>query len=260
MQKDTIQAAKAHAEAAFPHESCGFVLQAADGTELYRPVPNSAAAPGESFRIDGAEYIAAEEAGDIKAVVHSHPGGPDGPTVGDRVACENSRVPWYVIPVHQATPGAPPKASTPVGIVPNGYRAPLLGRPFFHGVLDCYTLIRDWFDRERGVELPDYERPDDWWNHGLDLYLANLEHAGFRILTEREPMKTGDMVLMQVRSPVANHGGLFLGDEGLSEAPDLFPLRNAMLHHFYGRNSERVVYGGMWASCTRMVCRHKSQE
>lgn len=260
MRKETIVAAQAHAEVDFPREACGFVIQAPDGSEQYRAVPNTAIVPHESFRIEAHEYADAEDFGAILAVVHSHPRGPDGPTVGDRVACESSGLPWYVIPVHQATPDAPPRAQMPIGIIPNGYHAPLIGRPFFHGILDCYAIIRDWFARERGVELPDYDRPDDWWHRDLDLYVSNLEHAGFRVLAECEPLKTGDMILMQIKSQVANHGGLYLGDEGLKEAPDLFPLRNAMLHHFYGRNSERVIYGGMWASCTRMVCRHQSQE
>ena len=61
---------------------------------------------------------------------------------------------------------------------------------------------------------------------------------------------------MQVRSDRANHAGVFLGAQPLREAPDLFPLPDAMLHHLYGRDSERVVYGGFWREATRVVLRH----
>lgn len=41
-----------------------------------------------------------------------------------------------------------------------------------------------------------------------------------------------------------------------ARAPDLFPLPDAMLHHLYGRDSERVVYGGFWREATRLVLRY----
>jgi hypothetical protein len=33
-----------------------------------------------------------------------------------------------------------------------------------------------------------------------------------------------------------------------------------MLHHLYGRLSERVVYGGHWQEITRAVLRHKDMK
>lgn len=261
MLKQTIQAMQAHAVAEFPRESCGFVMRTAAG-EAYRPVANSSATPEDSFRIDGEAYMAAEEEAEILAVVHSHPRGPNGPTMADRVACDSSGLPWYVIPVHCDVPGVAPRALAPVGFVPDDFQAPLIGRPFAHGVLDCYTLIRDWFKRVRGITLMDFDRADDWWHHGGDLYDQNLAVAGFRKLAKGEPLKPGDMIIMQVRSPVGNHGGIYLGDEGLVEphAAGAFIPRPGLLHHFYGRNSEVTVYGGMWEQCTLFAARHSSQE
>jgi cell wall-associated NlpC family hydrolase len=51
--------------------------------------------------------------------------------------------------------------------------APLVGRQFAHGVLDCYSLVRDFHARELGIPLSEYERQDDWWSHGQDLYSLN---------------------------------------------------------------------------------------
>ena len=122
-----------------------------------------------------------------------------------------------------------------------GWRAPLLGRMFFHRVLDCYTLVRDYYQRERGIELLDFEREDDWWHKGQDLYMQGFERAGFAPLARGEALQPGDVILMQVRSPVANHAGVYLGHTGLQEQPGLHPVPHAMLHHLYGRLSERVV-------------------
>ena len=74
-----------------------------------------------------------------------------------------------------------------------------------------------------------------------------------------EALGPGDVVLMQVRSDRANHAGVFLGDEPLAEAPGLHLLPDAMLHHLYGRDSERVVYGGFWRESTRAVLRYQGQ-
>jgi len=51
------------------------------------------------------------------------------------------------------------------------------------------------------------------------------------------------VIVMQVRAPVPNHAGVYIGD-GL------------MLHHLYNRLSSRDVYGGYWQECTRIVLRH----
>ncbi len=134
MLKTTIQAMQAHAVAEFPRECCGFVVRTALG-EVYRAVPNASATPEDSFRIGAESYIAAEDEGEILAVVHSHPRGPNGPTMADRVGCDSSGLPWYVVPVHCDVPGVAPRALAPVGFVPDDFEAPLIGRPFAHGVL-----------------------------------------------------------------------------------------------------------------------------
>jgi len=141
--------------------------------------------------------------------------------------------------------GGPPQAGELSCIEPSGYEAPLVGRPFHHGVLDCWTLCRDWYAREWGLALPDPVRHDNWWDDGCsDLYTENLAAAGFVPIAVGD-IQRGDLILMQIRSRnlVPNHAGIYLGD-GL------------MLHHMYGRLSSRDVYGGYWLENTRLVARH----
>jgi proteasome lid subunit RPN8/RPN11 len=245
MRKKTMAAIRAHAMAAYPHECCGLVVMR-DRRESYLACRNLAEGT-DHFVLDPQDYAAAEEAGRITAVVHSHPDVPATPSEADRVACEASGLPWFIVAVSKDDAGAVVTGEL-VSFAPEGYTAPLLGRPFAHGVLDCYSLVRDWYARERGIVLPDFQREDGWWDAGKS---ANLYMD--------EQMAPGDVVLMQIRSDRANHSGVFIGAQPLIEAPELFPVPDAMLHHLYGRDSERVVYGGYWREATRLVLRYEGK-
>lgn len=249
LYKKTLAAIGAHALAEYPRESCGLVV-AVGRREEYRPCANLEREPG-SFRMCADDWARAEDAGRVLAVVHSHPDASAQPSEGDLAACEATGLPWVIVSVRD---GAVAEVHR---FAPTGWRAPLLGRQFFHGTLDCYTLARDWYAREAGIELPDFERADDWWGRGQDLYMQGFAQAGFERVPDGAPIQPGDGILMSVRAPVANHAGIYLGNRPLAEAPGLHPVPNAMLHHLYGRLSERVVYGGYWQEVTRAVVRHK---
>ena len=169
------------------------------------------------------------------AVVHSHPNASANPSMADRVGCERSALPWLVL-------------GWPSGVVkevsPEGWQAPYKGREFVHGVLDCYTLIQDWYRRELALDLPDFDREDDWWDRGQDLYMANFAAAGFVRVDGAVPQRH-DVLLMQVRANVANHGAVYLGD-------------GVILHHLWGRLSCEDVYGGYWQRHTLALLRHGS--
>ncbi len=241
MQQTTLQAIQAHAVAEYPRECCGLVVATAGG-EAYVACRNAATTPSEHFILPAEDFAAAEDQGEVLAVVHSHPNAAATPSDADRVMCEASGLPWHIICVGQCT-GAAPECSDLQTIEPCGYQAPLVGRQFAHGITDCYALVRDFYARELGIHLSQYEREDDWWEKGQDLYSLNRLRAEGFDLFEGEPRR-GDMVLMQIRSPVPNHAGVLLGD-------------GQMLHHLHGRLSDVVPYGGMWAERTRYIVRHK---
>jgi proteasome lid subunit RPN8/RPN11 len=243
MKNETIEAIRAHAEREYPRESCG-LLAIVKGRERYMPCSNAAQGT-EHFVLPADEYAAAEEMGEIIAVVHSHPNVPAKPSQADLVSCESSGLPWHIVRVDLID--GTPKAGELVTIEPSGYKAPLVGRQFSHGVLDCYQLIVDWYEQERGIALPQFSRADEWWNDGKsDLYTEGFPKAGFAKLPDGGPLEVGDVILMQIRARngVPNHAGIYLGD-GL------------MLHHLYGRLSSRDLYGGWYAESTRAVLRHR---
>ena len=226
--------ALAHAAKEFPREACG-LLVIQKGREVYCPCRNIGVGT-DQFVIHPEDYVAADRQGEIVGVFHSHPNLPPEPSQADRVACEATGLPWSIV-------------SFPAGqwaqIKPVGYVAPLVGRQWAHGVLDCYALVRDWYVQERGIELPDFERFDEWWKRGMNLYLDNFGTAGFGVTdqTAQTDLQVGDVLLMQVASPVPNHAAVYLGD-GL------------ILQHLQGRLSSRDVYGGYWQKVTTHALRH----
>lgn len=219
----------AHAEKEQPRECCGLAV-VVKGRLKYWPCRNIATS-GE-FYIDPNDYAAAEDAGEVVGVCHSHVFVAPEPSQADRVMCEKTCLPWLIV-------------NWPTGnyqvIEPSGYKLPLLGRKFVHGVVDCFSIIRDYYSQNLGIALPDFPREDNWWLKGQDLYRQHAEEAGFVPVTDLKPH---DMIVMQRASPVPNHGAVYIGD-------------NKIIQHCYKRLSSRDVYGGYWRSITSNVYRHQ---
>jgi cell wall-associated NlpC family hydrolase len=156
--------------------------------------------------------------------------------------CNASGLPWLIVGVLKD--GDDLSLTEITEQVPDDYEAPLVGRSFVHGVLDCYSLIKDYYKRELGIELPHFERRDNWWNLGENLYMEKFTEAGFA--TFKGPIQKHDVVIMQVyNSPVPNHAGVYIGNDQI-------------LHHMYNRLSTRDVYGGgYFQEVTRVVVRYK---
>lgn len=236
----TMKYAKAHALAEYPRESCGLVLLSGT-SEIYLPMSNRSDEPTQKFKISPEDFMDAEDSGTVLAVIHSHPDASSCPSQPDRVRCEATELPWAVIGV-TGGPVDAPAVSGVSWIYPCGYTLPLIGRDFHHGMQDCFTLIRDYYQRALNVTLPDFEREDKWWEKGQNLYVEQYEQAGFVTVSSHE-IRKHDIILMQVRSKVPNHGAVYLGD-------------GKILHHMYGRLSMRVMYGGIWADMTTHVLRY----
>lgn len=243
------EAMYAHAREKAPEECCGLLIRV--GRKLaYLPAANSALNPLQDFRIDPEAWADAEDQGKVVAVVHSHPGQSARLSTADRTSMEASALPWVIIEVRQGEPVAH------LVHEPSGYQAPLVGRAFHHGVLDCYTLVRDYYQRELGIVLPDYEREDGWWERGQDLYADNFQAAGFEPVDPAD-LRQGDLIVMQVRAEKANHAGVYLADGRLKTEPEHHPVPGGILHHLYGRDSKRDVFGGFWRESARFYMRHK---
>ncbi|WP_407691566.1 C40 family peptidase [Robbsia andropogonis] len=213
-----------HALDEYPRESCGLVVNGE-----YIRCDNASPTPLEDFTISEQQYAAAEDQGDIQALVHSHPGGNPRPSDADLVVCEGLQIPlWVIVSLgHQADGSVDIDAWHEFG--PSGYEAPLIGCQFSHGVNDCYGLVRRYYKAKYEIALPDFPRSGPWWDDGKsDLYTQGFPKAGFTALSLSTEPQPGDVLLMKIRSKnnVPNHAAVYIGED-------------TILHHMYGRLSGR---------------------
>lgn len=222
------------AKTQLPKEACGLVI-IENGMEVFVPCRNTSEAL-KQFDLDPVDFARAESRGEVIEVFHSHPYGSPLPSKIDLSACEATKLKWSIV-------------SVPNGdwyeFEPSGYKAPLVGRPWAHDLLDCYNLIQDYFDEVLKIKLPNFERQPQWWLKGENLYVDNFKSAGFRIVDFKE-IKVHDVILFQIKAPVVNHGGVFLGDR-------LF------LHQLENRLSSRDIFDGYYKKHACKLLRHESQ-
>lgn len=231
-----------HANRDYPREACGVIV----GKE-YIPCKNIAADDAQ-FEICPMDLVGAGSEGEIRAYVHSHPDGNTEPSMPDRVQMNLHGLPWIITNGHDVALHKP-----------DDYKAPLLGREYHHGLMDCYTLVKDYYQRELGITLNDYARSDAWWESADHdpLYLDNFKKEGF---VEVDTIQKHDLILCRLgRTEHINHALVFIGDGALKSEPTDDVIGDCLvLHHPYNRQSVRELYGESWQRRAAIVIRHRS--
>lgn len=233
----------AHAQACYPSECCGLIVD-----KSYLPC-NNLSTISDQFYIDPKDYVKAESMGEIVAICHSHPDGTSQASEADKAQMALHGLLWVIVGY--------PKGDFATHL-PSDYTAPLLGRSYFHGLQDCYTLAKDYYSRECGIALNEYPREDLWWENkdNPSLYLEHFANEGF---VEVSDLQKHDVILCRVgRTEHVNHACVFVGDGELtSEVTHGVIGDSLILHHPYGRLSVREIYGDMWQQRTAKIIRHK---
>jgi len=226
-----------HAKEQDPKESCGLLLNIR-GKEKYFPCKNLSTAYLENFIIDPIDYAKAEDSGaNIIGVIHSHPTTPPVASEADKISCEESNLPWYIVN---------PKTEKWGEYKPTGYKPDLIGLPWVWGVSDCWSLVRRYYKEKLNIELRDWERPIT-----PEEFMANpmfekcAKDTGFVELEKDEKLENNDLLFMSIGEPGLNHVAIFVDGD--------------VIHHLRDRLSCKEPYNPWLLKCTGMRLRYASQ-
>lgn len=234
---------------AAPNEMCGVIVKNDHGY-FFIETTNAHKDPENFFKLRAQDIAHIEEQNQIIAIAHSHPKGNNEMSVVDKhsshlhnkpfvIVSHDNQVKWHDVPP----------------------QLPLIGRDYAPVVADCYTIVVDFFAREYGIELPDFERHDRWWEEAdhASLYMEGFTKAGF-VVVPKEEIRRGDVLLTRLGDTKhVNHALIYLGDDGTLRSEDTPPCigRTLYLHHPYGRKSVRKILGQDMYSRCEVAVRHK---
>jgi len=208
-----IDKAILHAKSIYPEESCGFITK-----DDYLPMINISEDKENNFEIDAKEYMRLD--GKIEAIIHSHANYPHA-SKQDMISQIKSNVPWGIIFLKNG-------ATEHVAFF--GDQIPpydLIGRPFIHGIFDCYAIVRDYY-RMKGITIPIFSRENLWWESQPSMLEDGCKDAGFEFIDKSE-LKEGDVIFMKIMAKVVNHSAIYLGN-------------NLIVHHIYNKLSRREPF------------------
>lgn len=192
------------AEEAYPNEFVALITES--GVMV---VENTHEDPAENFRVSKKDTAKAYREG-LLAVVHSHCDVPLAPTKEDMTGQLLMGIPWGIVHVSQG------KAVGDLWWDGKALDEEYEGRPFVHGVSDCYSLVRDFY-LNHNVELPMVPRDWQWWETE-ELFEKLFDDFGFESVPVSQA-KYGDMLVINIGGKVAHHCGVMVGPEEFLHHP-----------------------------------------
>lgn len=215
-----------------PKEACGLIVAHSNGEERLIRARNVALNPRTEFSIAKEAWLGWDANEGLVGVYHSHVMTSAAPSPADLSMCEATGVTWHIV----SLPSRGYRC-----VQPSGYRAPYLKRDYVYGVHDCYSIMRDFYAWDLGIQLDDFDRPP--LAEVPRMYMDNFERQGFVRLIDQEPQR-GDVFLIQIAATQPNHVAVYMGD-------------GMILHHAMKQLSAIVPFAGGWRERTTHHWRHK---
>lgn len=217
-------------------ECCGFILENQGETQVFECL-NSSSSPEAFFSISPWDYIKASKLGKIMAVYHSHPKSGYFSEF-DKSNSINHNLPFVLYCVEtNSFSFFDPKLSD---------FSRYLGRRFSLGSLDCFTLIRDFFEKELNIKISDYKVTEDEIKNNINFFEANYEKEDFLKVGDVNEIKKYDIILMRRKGgKFASHAALYLD-------------KDLILHQPMNSFSKIETYSQVYKKLTLFIVRNKS--
>ena len=81
----------------YPNEACGFLVRTTGEKYRFMESRNVSENPENTFVMHADDIIAAEDAGDVVAIWHTHTDESAEASDADRAGCEATEVPWLIL-------------------------------------------------------------------------------------------------------------------------------------------------------------------
>ena len=222
----------------YPNEACGLII-AAGKRYLVEVCRNMATAPGQQFLIDTNDYLIAVAKGELIGVWHTHPDTSAEPTCADLAGVEVTGVPWFIISVSKRDDMF--VIDGPTVTEPKGIPASYIERPYILGTFDCYSIVRDFYEREFGIKLGDYPRVLADGTPGNVVFQDTFEKEGFTVVSD-EPQRGDCFLIRQGKTEIPTHVAVYVGGD-------------TILHHCINRLSRMDIFSGYWRDHTAVQVR-----
>ena len=198
MFENIIDDAKQHAEDEFPKESVGIVVD-----NKYIPIENYHPTPETDWHVADKSFSKYYIEDKIQCLIHSH----NDDRHASKMDQEKQRefdIPFGIVNVRD-------KKALHIFFWGDPYpTTPLYGRDFHFGVYDCLTFVRDYYQQELGVALPNPVREWDFWSKGVEMfeqYVCEFDKI------EVTDLQKNDLILYKCNGRMYDHLGVYLGDE-----------------------------------------------
>lgn len=202
--QDLINQAIQHAKEVFPEESCGAVID-----NKYERFANRADDKINSFRIEDKHFEDMYRNERIQCVIHSHnDDAVSQATKEDQAAQQELDIPFGIIDM---------RGGAPIHVVFWGDSLPiepLLGRPFFYGVWDCFGIVRDYIRKNTEWTPPNTPHKWEFWLENISLFedAINKKSLPYDYIDIKDS-KLGDVYLYSIHHhKYINHCGIYLGN------------------------------------------------
>jgi proteasome lid subunit RPN8/RPN11 len=218
----------------FPYEACG-VIAIKKGKLNWIPCTNIAE-EADNFIMDSTEYLNIYKTSDIVGIVHNHPNGTAEASEVDIENCNTLGIPYYIFSY--------PEMELNV-VTPKQDFTKLYGREYKFGIYDCFEAMRDYLSTQN-INIPariPFE--DDWFDKDLDYFCPKIIKKWGGVEIDINNIEKNDVITFKVKAEVANHCGVFLGN-------DIF------YHHAVDRLSCRENLYPFWVQHIDRVYRYEA--
>ncbi len=176
-------------------ESCGVLVSIGDEVITYKS-KNISFHKSKHAILNPLDYIRAAKLGKIIAHFHSQPCGA--PSFTDYLNAINHNIYSIIYSIKRD-----------IFYIIEPKLKDYLDLDYQCGISDCYTLVREYFNKELNIKLNDYNREDNWWKNSPNLILENFKKEG-GIPVSFGDIRPNDVIVFNVNN-IPGHFSIYIG-------------------------------------------------